>query len=616
MIYKLPNNKKSGLLFSKFHQLVRLGASEFRNVLIFPAFVAACFLVPHSSFAESALQNTLRISAAKSSVDSGVLKVLTEDFSRRNSEINVQLTDVGALEALRHGRSGLADLVITHHPLDEERFVDQGYGRDRTQFLYSEYVMFGPADQYPELSKAKDIISALKILAAKEAEFLVPSARSGTYRKIEELWATAGIDTNWVDYENTGSSGSSTLRQAADRGAYTIVDMGTYLTSREKIGGDITPLYRGDFALRNIYSVLIVRSEKITGANEQLAQKFYDYLIGEEGQEVIRKYGEEVLNISYLTPAANFDASLREKRAQESARHYKKQSEKMRSLFVIASIFLVMTILLFVGIRRAEKKRHDVEIKAQNLEIDRDSAQHANDIKSLFLANMSHEIRTPLNAIIGYSQLMEEEIAEVGDFEFTKDLKCIDRAAHHLLTLINDVLDLSKIEAGMMDINSHRVDVRDLVERICATLQPIAHENGNKLICKIKPDVDELFIDEIRLTQILMNLLSNACKFTKDGRVTIMVRHEYNDLQNSCIFEVSDTGVGIAQESQGKIFDAFIQADSTTTREYGGTGLGLAISKRFCELMNGEIFLKSDINKGSTFTVRFPFNVEALKAAS
>lgn len=598
------------------HRLGRLTVTGFKaNLLQYCLiFLASSILTAQIANAENAIHNnTLRISAASSLKDSGVVNALVADFSQHYPEVNIQLSTAGALEVLKYGRDGKADVVISHHPPDERRFIAQGYGRIRTQIIYSEFVLFGPPDEIPELSKATDIVAALKLIAEDEAAFLVPSARSGVFPVIESLWANAGIDTDWAGYENTGISGAGNLRQAAEMGAYTIMDIGAYLVKRNEYGESILPLFRGDFALRNIYSVIVVSADKIKGVNEELAQKFYEYLVGEEGQDVIARYGEETLNISYLTPAANFDPGLREKRAQESALHYKRQSELMASLFVGASIFLIMTILLFVGIRRAEKKRRDSEAYALDCTIDRDSAQHANKTKSGFLANMSHELRTPLNAIIGYSELLEEEASDLGQPYIIKDLKHIDKAAHHLLALINDILDLSKIEVGRIELNPQMVDIPSLVQEVCATIRPLAEAKGNEFEFEVSTDVDKCFVDDTKLKQILLNLLSNACKFTKDGKVLLNVN---NSSEHWIIFEVRDTGIGLTKEQQEKIFDAFVQADKSTTREYGGTGLGLTICKCFCNLMGGEVKVESEIGKGTVFTIKLPYKAEVLRLAS
>jgi len=594
-----------------FHHLI----ARYRNVmrLFVPIFIA--LLTVQSVAADVSTQKTLRVAATNSLLDSGVMTALIKDFTRRHPDIKIVLTHAGALEVLKHAREGKSDIVISHHPPGEKRFVDQGYGRDRAQFVYSEFVLFGPPGELPELTKATDIIAALKIIAAEEAPFLVPSSRSGVFAVMKELWTTAGIDPTWVGYENTGVSGASNLLQAAQMGAYTIMDYGTYIVNRDVYGDEISPIFRGDISLRNIYSVTIVNSKKVKGANEKLAQIFYDYLIGDEGQGVVNRYGEEQLHVSFLTPAANLDPNLKSKKARQLAAKTEKNLEIMTSLFVAVTILLLISLVLFIRNRYVEKKKKETEEIAETIAIDRDSAQHANDVKSRFLANMSHEIRTPLNAIIGYSELLEEDVMLEGNTQYGKDLNHIKGAAYHLLSLINDVLDLSKIESGNMPINFEIVDIQELVRNVCATIKPLADTNNNTLHCVISTDIKSLNVDEMRLKQILLNLLSNACKFTQEGDVSLILKHEFTNNHKICIFEVKDTGIGIKKEAQKLVFDAFVQAEDTTSQVYGGTGLGLAITKRFSEMMHGEIEVESNIGKGTRFSLRLPADIDMVQVA-
>ena len=615
IFYSLKRKKKMDIISNQYKPPVaRFSYSRwFASLLIF---FMGCFAVIADSVAEIDNPNTLRITAAKSFMDSGVLKAVTDDFKTHYPDIDVQLTGVGALEALKHGREGKADLVITHHPPGEQRFMDQGFGVTRTQFMYSEYALFGPSGQLPELTKTSDIISVLKLLADEQVPFLVPNARSGTYRKITELWSTAGIDTHWDDFENTGISGAGTLNQAADTESYTIADMGTYRKNHKQLEDSIAPLFRGDFSLRNIYSVITLSDSKIGNINTPVAQLFYEYLISDAGQNAIQRYAEDTLNVTYLTPAADFDATLRAKRAQATAEESQNNLKTMTALFTGVTIFMVLSFVMFFRMRYIDRKRRESEEAAQVCAIDRDTANHANDIKSRFLANMSHEIRTPLNAIIGYSEILEEEVREVGDHRYEKDLGYIGSAAHHLLALINDILDLSKIESGKMKMNMEKVDIRELAEAVCATIKPLASDKDDQIHLDIAPDVHYIDADEIRLKQVLLNLLSNACKFTNHGDVSLLIRNEYRQTDKVVIFEVRDTGIGIPKEKQDMVFDAFVQADNTTTKEFGGTGLGLAISKRFCELMMGDIHVESTVGKGTSFIIKLPVETGFLQAVS
>jgi signal transduction histidine kinase len=222
--------------------------------------------------------------------------------------------------------------------------------------------------------------------------------------------------------------------------------------------------------------------------------------------------------------------------------------------------------------------------------------------KSTFLANMSHELRTPLNAIIGYSELLGEDAADDGNDTLVTDLRRIHDAGRHLLRLINDILDLSKIEAGKMEIFLEQVNLAELFNEVASILHPLAAVNGNSCRITEAQGLGTLHTDRTKLKQMLLNLLSNASKFTKNGRITLAVTETEKDV----LFRVSDTGIGMTPAQLEKLFQAFQQADSSTTRRYGGTGLGLAITKQFCEMLGGHVAVESWPGEGSTFTITLP----------
>lgn len=259
---------------------------------------------------------------------------------------------------------------------------------------------------------------------------------------------------------------------------------------------------------------------------------------------------------------------------------------------------------LVVGLDLTERKRAEDEIlKAMQ------SAQEANQSKSAFLASMSHELRTPMNAIIGYTEMLMEEAQDTGNDQEYADLKRIRSAGKHLLMLINDILDLSKIEAGKMDLFPETFRVREVVDEVVDTAQPLVFKNSNQLSVEFGEDIGLLHADITRVRQILFNLISNAAKFTKNGNVVLRIRNVQDNGNAQVEFEVEDTGVGMTPEQMAKLFQPFTQADASTSKNFGGTGLGLVISRRFSQMMGGDISVRSEYGKGSAFTVQLPVNV-------
>lgn len=281
------------------------------------------------------------------------------------------------------------------------------------------------------------------------------------------------------------------------------------------------------------------------------------------------------------------------------------------ALWRLAASFQAMINILSDREGQLVNYANELEIYTKELIRAKEMAETANLTKSQFIANVSHELRTPLNAIIGYSEMLQEDAQDIGEESFVVDLRKIHSAGKHLLGLINDVLDISKIEAGKMEVYTETFELLPVLNDIVTTIQPLIEKQANTLTVDFDENLGEIHADLTKVRQMLLNLLSNATKFTEQGTVTLAARrHTKEDGKDWVNFKISDTGIGMTSVQQQKIFEAFTQADASTTRKYGGTGLGLVITKRFAEMMGGGVEVESAFGHGSTFSIYLPVEVE------
>jgi PAS domain S-box-containing protein len=341
--------------------------------------------------------------------------------------------------------------------------------------------------------------------------------------------------------------------------------------------------------------IMMVRSSDrhIIYANQSSGQIF-----GEPAHQLI---GRPVMNLFYdEIGARNIISNLLEKGFLENQELYAQKTTGNRFWLSLALRVLEVNhqATILIACQDITQRKHaELELKAAKV-----AAENANQAKSTFMANMSHELRTPLNAIINYSDLLQEEALLAGNEDLSQDLQKITKASKHLLTIVNDILDICRLEAGDISVDYIPLKLEKFIEETITQMQPNFDRSGNSFTLNCEPNIPTVRTDPIKLKQCLINLLSNANKFTNKGQVNLKV---YAD-NRRIYFDVIDTGIGISEENQAKLFQPFVQIDDSTRRKYEGTGLGLAITKKYCQLMGGDVLVESKLGEGSKFTITLP----------
>lgn len=516
--------------------------------------------------------NTLRIATARSAFDLGIIEYLAKEFQRKYPHINIHLTHGGVLKVIEDGKNGQADVVFTHHQPSENILEEQGYGLHRTKIMYTEYALLGPSDSDLPFGKLNNIVEVLQLLSQEEVDFLVPSPKSGTYMKVAQLWASAGIDPNWLGYESTGSSGFATLHQAGVFSAFSIIEMGTYLENKSKVQENISVLYRGDVSLRNTYSLTIINPNQVKNVSVASAKLFLDYLVSDIGQQNIKYYGENKYNSTVFIPAARFDQGLIKRRANESL---SKEKEFVNHLkLTILGIVALFVLIAFLFSRNRNLKKVHLMGELRGLEIERERDESLMMNKALEAEIKERErIEKVLSDTLNSLQQSEINLHEakekaeitlqsIGDAVITTDvngnIEFVNEVAEHLIGKPREELIGKNVkhEIHVIDEISNKIientATRCLTEKIFFKQEKdhvLVRTNGNQLaiIESAAPihDKDENFIGVVMIIHDVSNSRKMARELnfhaTHDGLTGVFNRRAFEMHVESAIVEATNS---------------------------------------------------------------------------
>jgi len=437
-------------------------------------------------------------------------------------------------------------------------------------------VRIGYADGRVLASSGPDFLSSGKQKFVKQQVVIVPSADGSAIIFRSPILQTEMEISDFPEMD-TGDDTSSTFSPATI--GWVEVELSKEATLNQQKTAVIQSSLIAFFGLLVSFVVAIRMGRSVTGPIVKLTDTVEDLEKGNLSTRADTNANAELLTL--------------EKGINSMASALQRARDNLQDEVAHATVELRNTLL------ELEKKNRELDVQSSR-------AQEANKSKSRFLANMSHELRTPLNAIIGYSEMLEEEAEQAGDTDYIPDMQKVNLAGRHLLSLINDILDLSKVEAGKMTLYLETADVEPVVKYAVSTTRPLAAQNSNELVLDCDPNIGSMRMDVTKVRQVLFNLLSNACKFTEEGTITLAVKRIEMGNKEWIEFTVSDTGIGMTPDQMEHLFEAFAQADASIAKKYGGTGLGLTLSKSFSKLMGGEIDVCSESGKGSVFTLLLP----------